>query len=342
MADQLIVPGAELALSDDAAFAEACERAQRRVLEPHAPNTQRAYRRHWRAWQHHCAARSVPVVPVRAQYLISYLEALSETYSPNSVRQALSALCTLDVETRLAMGEDLRHSVPLRAHPAVKRWLQSWARDNPRLPRNRAPAVTRSELERVLLAMQQRGRRASSHGHLERTMRDRCILLFGVVGCFRGDELAELDAGDVLQLERGLKVTLRKSKTDQQGAGFEKALMPQGSRLRCPVAAWIDWLSVRGVHEGPAFQAIDRRGELGARLSVDAIRDIVRTRCAAAGVKATSHSMRATFVTLGRERGKSLEALADQGGWRSLDTVRGYARQVDLFVQNPSAGLLDD
>ncbi len=335
---QLIIPGAELGIVDGA-FADACERAQRRILEPHAPNTQRAYRRAWRDWRHFCAQYEWDAVPIHPGRLVRYLEAL-DGMAPASVRQVFAALCALDQEARLAMGD--ADGPRLRAHPVVTRWLKSWARDHPRRPRRRAPALARSELERILVTMQQRGHRASSLGHLPRYARDRCLILFGIVGCFRGDELAELDAGDVLQMERGLKVTLRRSKTDQQGFGDDKALMPQGAVLRCPVAAWIDWLTLRGVHDGPAFCAIDRRGELGGRLSVDAIRDIVRTRAAAAGVRASSHSMRATFVTLGRERGKSLEALADQGGWRSLDTVRRYARQVDMFVQNPSAGLLDD
>lgn len=336
---QLIVPGAELALVDGP-FAAACERAQRRVLEPNSPNTQRAYRRHWSNWRAAAARYGFEPLPVQPRWLVSYLESLRD--APSTVRQALAAICALDMELQAVRGVETRDLVRVRAHPHVTRWLRNWSRDNPRRPRRKAPALARSELERILVQMQQRGRRASSHGHLQRYARDRCILLFGVVGCFRGDELAALDAGDVLQLERGLKVTLRRSKTDQQGEGLEKALMPQGSALRCPVAAWIDWLTLRGVHEGPAFQAITRSGELGSRLSVGAIREIVRTRAAAAGVKASSHSMRATFVTLGRERGKSLEALADQGGWLSLDTVRRYARQVDLFVSNPSAGLLDD
>src|SRR6185295_15842191 len=163
MADQLIVPSTELALVDGV-FAEACERAQRRVLEPNSENTQRAYRRHWRDWRNAAERYAYAPLPIQPHALVNYLEAYGG--SPKTVRQVLAALCAVDAEWRAAQGETAPER--LRQHPIVMRWLKSWSRDNPRRPKRQAPALERDELERILLTMQQRGWRASSLGHVQR------------------------------------------------------------------------------------------------------------------------------------------------------------------------------
>lgn len=339
---QTLVPGSECPLvANHGELAIAWDRAQRRVLEPRAASTQRAYRVAWRQWREHCTSLHVPMLPIQPSHLVAYLEQRTAELAPNTIRVHLAALAALDREARLAGGEDNPASV---AHNViVTRWLESWSRDNPRAPRRKAPSLSRSELEAVISRAQERDPHGSRPAHIARYLRDRAILLFGVVGCFRGAELAGLLAGDVLTKPRGLQVLLRRSKTDQHGESLLKGLAVQSSRLLCPVAAWEDWARVRGEWEGAAFVPVGRDGSLARdHMTVDAIRRMVRRRATAAGVAVTSHSMRATFVTLARERGKPLDSLARQGGWRSLESVRGYTRQTDIWDANASDGVLDE
>ena len=73
--------------------------------------------------------------------------------------------------------------------------------------------------------------------------RDRALLLVGFAGGFRRSELVSLDVGDARFTRDGLTLTLRRSKTDQEGVGRQVAL-PYGARPQtCPVRATQDWLA---------------------------------------------------------------------------------------------------
>ena len=60
-------------------------------------------------------------------------------------------------------------------------------------------------------------------------LRDRALLLLGFAGAFRRSELVALDVADIAETETGLLVTIRRSKTDQEG---------EAPRLRLPAVTW--------------------------------------------------------------------------------------------------------
>lgn len=323
------------------AYAAAAERAGERVEKPHAKNTTKAYAQVWEQWEAHCEVLELQPRPVVPRQLVNYLELRSRELAPNSVRLHLAAISALDFRARAQEP----NALPVTKHPDVAAWFTSWSRQHPRRPQKQAPSITVEQLEQVLRAAQNAGRRYTARGaHLAHFTRDRCFIVFGVTGGFRVSELCALDVSDVAVKPGGLDVLIRSSKQDQQGKGANTGLMPQGVKLRCPVDAWLAWLKIRGEAPGPAFQAIDRAGVLsGRRLTERAAFDLVRGRARAIpGLELVStHSMRATLATLAHEKGKDPIAIANQGRWRSLETVRGYMRQVDLFRGNASAGLLD-
>lgn len=343
---QLPIPGTEgtetcpLVRNHSSALAAAAARALERIKHPEAKNTRKAYDKAWTQWLAHCSQHHVPAIPIEPSHLVTYLESRTDL-APNSVRLHLAGLCKLDQELRI--GTDNESPVSIRSHLFVTRWLDGWAREHPRAPRKKAAAASRSELDRILVAAQERAPGASRPAHVLRYCRDRAILLFGVVGAFRGDELSKLDLRDVVCHDRGLLVTLRTSKTDQHGESMLKVLQPMGMTLRCPVDAWRCWVAARGDWEGPLFAPVLRSGVLEhARLSTDAIGRMVRARAAAAGLSLSSHSMRATFATIARTKGKSIEQIMKQAGWTEAQTAYGYVRQIDMFSDALTAGLLDD
>jgi len=96
-------------------------------------------------------------------------------------------------------------------------------------------------------------------------VRDRALLLIGFCGAFRRSELVALDAADVAITRDGLVVTIRRSKTDQEGEG-RKIGIPYASHVEtCPVRSFQEWLEKSGITQGPLF-AIDASAEW--RLSV--------------------------------------------------------------------------
>lgn len=324
--------------------AEAAEIARARVLNPHAPNTQRAYRQAFARWTSYCDAHGMLWAPIEPGALCTYLEGLTrQGLAPNTVRLHFAALCELDMASRITPTD--QHPRTLREHPAVQRWQESWSRDNPRAPRRRAAALEPSDLERLLAAAAEPRRHAARTAHLQRYVRDRCLILFGVCGALRGADLAELELADIESTDRGVRVRVRRSKTDQSGQGDVVGLMAQGRVLLCPVDAWRAWRTLRGDTPGPLFVGISRSAELelGRALSERQITRLVGEYAARAGLPhaISAHSLRATFATLATARGKSLARVMQHGRWRSAEIAATYVRQGELFADNASSGLLD-
>ena len=99
--------------------------------------------------------------------------------------------------------------------------------------------------------------------------RDRALLLLGFAGALRRSELVGLDVADITEGVDGLTVHLRRSKTDQEGAGRTVGIPFGSNPVTCPVRALRAWLEVSGITEGHAFCPVDRHGHLGTtRLSV--------------------------------------------------------------------------
>ena len=87
-----------------------------------------------------------------------------------------------------------------------------------------------------------------------RELRDRAILLLGFAGAFRRSELVALNVGDIEWTAEGALVTIRRSKTDQEGLG-RKVGIPHGE-IACPVAALKAWLEAAGIVDGAVFRRI--------------------------------------------------------------------------------------
>jgi site-specific recombinase XerD len=90
--------------------------------------------------------------------------------------------------------------------------------------------------------------------------RDRALLALGFAGAFRRCELVALQVDDLAEVPDGLRVTIRRSKTDQEGQGHEIAI-PRGYRLR-PVEAVQAWLAAAEINSGPVFRAVLRGGRV--------------------------------------------------------------------------------
>jgi integrase len=174
--------------------------------------------------------------------------------------------------------------------------------------------------------------------------RDRALLLLGFSGGFRRSELAALDSEDIVEMDDGLVVKLRRSKTDPEGKGRDVGI-PYGScPATCPVRAVSAWTTAAGISAaGPLFRGIDRHGNLGSvRLHKDSVGLIVKRAARAAGLDPAlyaGHSLRAGLATQAYLNGAGEFAIMRQTGHRSLEMVRRYIRDCSLFRENPAAKL---
>jgi len=161
-------------------------------------------------------------------------------------------------------------------------------------------------------------------------IRDRALLLLGFAGAFRRSELVGLNVEDLTERQEGVAVTLRFSKTDQEGNGRLVGI-PYGTReATCPVRAVQAWLQAAGIRDGAVFRGMNRHGQvISARLSGRAVADVIKRTADAAGLdgtKVSGHSLRSGHCTTAARAGVEERVLMQQTGHKSSAMLRRYIR----------------
>ena len=169
-------------------------------------------------------------------------------------------------------------------------------------------------------------------------LRDRSIILIGFSGGFRRNELVSLNYNDLDFVQEGLKITLRKSKTDQFGEGSIKGLPYFNNTQYCPVISISKWLEISKINSGPLF----RRFKKGLRLSDNRLSDqtvtlLIKEYLNLAGIdnkNYSGHSLRSGFATAAAESGAEERNIMAMTGHKSTEMVRRYIKEANLFKNN--------
>jgi integrase len=155
----------------------------------------------------------------------------------------------------------------------------------------------------------------------------------------RRSELAALEVGDVNEVPDGLRVLIRRSKTDQEGAGQEIAI-PRGYRLR-PVEHLQRWMQAASITAGPLFRRVDGHSLVRAEgMSKESIGRLVQRAARSVGLDATKfagHSLRSGWITSCVEAGASPVNIAQHSRHASLDMILTYTRRANLFTDHPGS-----
>ena len=327
-------PLAPIAATLPVALEAVAERARDYIREAKAANTRRAYASDWQAFAGWCAATGLEPLPAAPETVGLYLAAQAETLRAGTLSRRLVAIAA----AHRAAG----HQLDTR-HRAIRETLAGIKRQHGTAQQGKAPAVI-SEIRRMV--------EAQPEGIAG--IRNRAILLLGFAGAFRRSEIAGLNLEDLAFTTDGLVVTLRRSKTDQQGEG-RKVGIPYGSTpATCPVRAMRAWIDAAGLETGSAFREvgtgnrvvaayIDAAGkQRGARLSDKSIAAVVKGAAKAAGLDPArygGHSLRAGLATSAAAVGVPERAIMAQTGHRSVAMVRRYIRSGELFRENAAASV---
>ena len=166
-----------------------------------------------------------------------------------------------------------------------------------------------------------------------RGKRDRALVLLGFAGAFRRSELVALDVEDVEEVELGMRVLIRRSKTDQEGMGSVIAVT-RGTEA-CPVLALREWKRAAEIESGPLFRPINKASKVfQGRLTSRSVADIIKEMAQRIGLDASTfsgHSLRSGFLTSAAGKGASIFNMMDVSRHKSVDTLRGYVRDAELF-----------
>ncbi|MGY3407278.1 integrase [Bradyrhizobium sp. GM5.1] len=168
------------------------------------------------------------------------------------------------------------------------------------------------------------------------------MVLLGFAGAFRRSELVALDVANIEEVELGLRVIIRRSKTDQDGEGSTIAVT-RGT-VACPVRALREWLSAAGIESGALFRPINKGDRVSqARLTSRSVASIIKAMARRIGLDASvfsGHSLRSGFLTSAAANGASVFKMMDVSRHRSIETLRAYIRDSEIFKDHAGAGLL--
>ena len=169
-------------------------------------------------------------------------------------------------------------------------------------------------------------------------LRDRSIILIGFSGGFRRNEIVSIDYYDLEFVNEGLKINLKKSKTDQFGEGMIKAIPYFDNTQYCPVISLKNWIKISNILSGPLF----RRFSKGSKLSVNRLTDqtvalLIKKYLKLANIDSknySGHSLRSGFATSAAEAGAEERSIMAMTGHKSVEMVRRYIKEANLFKNN--------
>ena len=169
-------------------------------------------------------------------------------------------------------------------------------------------------------------------------LRDRSIILIGFSGGFRRNEIVSIDYDDLDFVQEGLKMNVRRSKTDQFGEGFIKALPYFDNQLYCPVISLKNWLDISKIDSGAIFRKFNKGSKLSEkRLTDQSVALLIKEYLNLAGIDSknySGHSLRSGFATSAAESGAEERNIMAMTGHKSTEMVRRYIKEANLFKNN--------
>ena len=287
-----------------------------------AANTQRAYAGDWRRFTAWCEQVGRPSLPAALETLAGFVTHLaSEGKKLATIQRHCAAIAKAhQLQDVPSPTDEKKFKVLLKGVGRKKGKRQQ-----------QAPAFTLAHFKRVVQSID-----------LSRPkgVRDRALLLLGLAGAFRREELVSLDVTHLRFDEDGLVVDLQRSKTNQLGEADEKAVFFAPDRRTCPVRAVKDWLQVlqeSGRSSGPLFVSFYNGQRLTQRrLSPERVNLVVQQYL---GAEYTAHSLRASFVTITKLAGSDDAKIMNQTKHKTTAMIRRYTRLDNIRQHNAAQDL---
>ena len=169
-------------------------------------------------------------------------------------------------------------------------------------------------------------------------LRDKSLILIGFSGGFRRSEIVSLDYEDLEFVDEGLKIIVRRSKTDQFGEGQLKGIPYFSDPLLCPVNTLKQWFDISKINSGPIFRKFHKGFNLSSiRLSDQTIALIIKNYLEKVGIDSknySGHSLRSGFATVTAEAGADERSIMNMTGHKSTEMVRRYIKEANVFKNN--------
>ena len=288
-----------------------------------ANNTVRAYKSDFNDFGLFCVKNGFKSLPTEPKIVSLYLTYLST--KQNKISTLKRRLVSIGVIHKIK-GYYLDTK-----HPSIIENIMGIKRRKGSIQKSKKPLLI-SSLKMIIDVIDQQNKKEI------KKIRDRTIILIGFSGGFRRNEIVSLNYDDLDFVPEGLKINLRRSKTDQFGEGFTKALPYFDNSKYCPVISLKNYTEISKISSGPLF----RRFVKGSKLSVNRLTDqtvalLIKQYLKLAGIdnkNYSGHSLRSGFATSAAEAGAEERSIMAMTGHKSTEMVRRYIKEANLFKNN--------
>lgn len=250
---------------------------------------------------------------------------MAEQYKPSTIERRLAAISA--AHKNAGYENPVEHGVVKSVWRGLRRQVG--------VEQTRKRALVIDDFKRVLLVVDS-GRMIGK--------RDRALLVLGFASALRRSELVALKAEDVRFEREGIVLSLRRSKTNQEGGDEEVAVLYGSDPATCPVRLLQEWLEAAEITSGPLFRHVDRHGNVrgDSRLTERIVAKVVKQYAEAAGFDPTvfgGHSLRSGFATSAARAGKSEASIMRQTRHKRVQVARRYIRQGTRWEDHAQAGI---
>lgn len=292
------------------------------LSETKAANTVDAYESDWNDFCDWCKYHHMISFPATSETIVNYINDLADYAKVSTIRRRVSAIS----ENYNAAG--LSEKNPCRSW-IVREAMIGLNRAKGTMQKGKTP-IYWEELEQMISFM---------HEDNLTEIRDKAILLLGFLGAFRRSEISNLNVEDIERYPQGIVITLTHSKTDQEKSGQQVGIPYLDNPEMCAITALNRWKMTANIQEGPLFRSILKNGQPSSRrLSDKSINLIVKKYVSLIGLPADlygAHSLRHGFATYAALNGVEERLIMKQTRHRSVEMVRHYINEADLFTNNP-------
>ena len=287
-----------------------------------ANNTLRAYKSDFKNFEAFCSSHALSSLPTEPKIVSLYLTHLSKNSKVSTLRRRLVSI---------SMVHKLKGYYLDLKHPIIVENLMGIRRVKGSIQEGKKPLLI-NDLKLIINTInEQRVKEIKK-------LRDRAIILIGFGGGFRRTELISINYEDLEFVAEGLKITIRKSKTDQFGEGMIKGLPYFINEIYCPVKNLQKWLETSKIKSGPIFRRFSKGlSLLDKRLTDQTVVLLMKKYLNLAGVENKNyagHSLRSGFATVAAESGADERSIMAMTGHKTTQMVRRYIKEANLFKNN--------
>ena len=287
-----------------------------------ANNTLRAYKSDFKDFASFCINHGLKSMPTEPKVIAIYLTHLSKTSKISTLRRRLVSISM--VHKIKGHYLDTKHPVIIENLLGIKRVKGSIQRGKKPLLINHLKAIVKVINEQNINKIIK--------------LRDISMVLIGFGGGFRRSEIISIDYEDLEFVSEGLKITLRKSKTDQFGEGMIKGLPYFENEIYCPVNNLKKWLLISNIKSGPIFRRFTKGSKLtDNRLTDQTVVLLIKKYLKLANIENTNysgHSLRSGFATVAAESGADERSIMAMTGHKTTQMVRRYIKEANIFKNN--------